>query len=592
MKKDTYSITVYKMSTYCQLTTYMDKLKLSTQDRELGPCDIFTDDKYDVMYFSYTNNHIEGSEIKWFLKWKRFFGIKESLRSMSVSGHGVIIVNVKEDQKSYALVFGHAFAKVSKDVDYEYGIDMVNRLLDGSEAGTVSTKYYSMVKDKSIFQYYEGSSLALSDGQALELISANILEDISRHDKPKFIDQLLAIVKKTVVIGYSYVKLTLSMEKIDLPAIIILCFLLSHIEEYTSRFPVPRMKPVRPSQESVLDQTFLNMIKNQATTQPINLTIPFYAKDTSSDLYVFLSGIEQYTLKYGKSTFSSSLLSNDEICEFIRSNNINDIRAVWLILDCVEGTKTVRLIEWIDVEIEITDETVANPTTTPYIMYQQHWCTFNDDFMDGINVKVNKYENEVVKEIRELSFSKEECGAYIGLYNRGFLEFYKPKYEDSNPYDELVYNYILSQRDGWVLFDRKTINSVEICDILVRNKAHIHVKIGAATNLVEALRQSLLGRRYYERNKQEVITKLTSHDGQTFSDAKYSVVIFMSDHSADGWRPSQTKSLKLKQMFIDWVEEIRVLHKVPLLIIARETTKNRLPSPLWERLTSIDLSLE
>ena len=56
-------------------------------------------------------------------------------------------------------------------------------------------------------------------------------------------------------------------------------------------------------------------------------------------------------------------------------------------------------------------------------------------------------------------------------------------------YKEFVYNFALSQKNDWLLFDRQFGGAIEVCDIYIRDEQYVHVKIGDSSALDEVFRQ-------------------------------------------------------------------------------------------------------
>ncbi|MFA5006711.1 MAG: DUF6119 family protein [Candidatus Izemoplasmatales bacterium] len=565
MRKEKYTINVYKLEKYYsseELLGLFKKKMDEANNRVSAVNGSLSDGDFDIVFFAYKIQYIDDSDITWYDKWKEFFQLQEALRSSSMTGHGVICVQNRKKGYSFVLVFGRAFVLVRDLIEYDYGISMADKLFDGKSADAISSKYFSMVKNKSIFDYYEGSSMFIEDGQAVDIIKSRITEDPNRNTD-RYISTLLDNVAPIITVFYSYLHLSISKTEINLLDVVTVLDCLFNIEYcYQPRFPIPRMKPVPKQKSAEIDTILINLLKLDTESEELVVSVPFYFRN-EADGYSFLVGIESLQLSYHGEHEKYETLEHEDIKAFIKNKNVMDVREVILTAKSETSDHRQCIMNWIDTQLKVMDDT--------YVLFEGRWCTFNDAYIDRVNQKVKQLEQNHIRHIPEFSVSDGELWNYLEAYPEEIQETYTGGKSFGKPYLEFIYNYILSKKPGWTLFDRVMYKSIEICDLSVLNTTHIHVKFGNASKLEEALRQSIAGLRIFEREKQAIRSEVRNKEGKTLSDSKTIVVLYLSDLIKKKGEPSNSNSLKLKQTFIDWAEEVKNSQKEYLLVIAKSS---------------------
>jgi len=583
MRKEKYSVNIYKLSRQYSNDELLGIFTSKMEDggnRQAATQGSLSDEGFDIVYYAYKIQFVNDSDIKWYEKWKDFFNLSDPLRSFSMTGHGVICIQNRTRGYSFVLVFGRAFVLISDLIEYDYGISMADKLFDGKSADAISSKYFSMVKNKSIFDYYEGSSMFIEDGQAVDIIKSKAIEDPNRK-ADLYITKILENISPMLTVSYSYLHITLMKENIYFTDVITTLDYLYGIEmNYTSRFPIPRMRPVPKIKQQLLDGTLLNWLKLDLESDELLISVPFYFKD-DSDGYSFLAGVEEFTLSYrGKSEVFEEL-EHEDVKAFLIANNVVEIRDVLLTAKSGTSNKKIGLMNWIDTQLVIDDET--------YVLFEGRWCTFNQAYIERINQKVRFLEKDHVKVKHEFSVTSDQLSQYFDLNRDELTMAFTGGKSPSVPYNEFIYNYMLSRKSEWALFDRVLFKSIEICDLAITNKAHIHVKMGDSSKLEEELRQSIAGIRIFEREKVAILNEIQSFDGIKITEPKLIVVLYLSDHTRKSGIPSESSSLKLKQTFIDWAEEVKNSRKDYLLVLAKISATGLHSTVIWDRLEKCDL---
>lgn len=601
---ETYSLTVYSIDPSISLKEYSEKFARALNDQTTkaiidNTIHVHSDDA-EILYFSYTNM-TGANDITWHKNWMLFFDTDLPLRSESKTGHGIIIVHDIGNDIMYALVFGRASWLIKNDLVFDYGVKMASRLFDGKSIETVSSKFFSMIKNKSIVDYKEQYNLQTEEGQAVDFIDATITEDIEYRTEPdsQFITKLLTNVMAKASAGYSYIKITLFAEEITLDLLVETILCLSLIYTYRERFKYPIMKKVDKLTSTRLDTKFLDKIKNG--DNDFYVGIPFFGLD-ESDKFVFFDAIEKYDIKYSVSAGDGEIddtheqmrlkssqngeLNAEDIISFIMENSakIDDIRRLKIVV-WINGEKrpTSELIKWLEVEI--------NEEEKSYTLYNGLWVEFNEMYVECLDAKVQSLENLYFRYDPQYSFSEHEYDELKEIHKDGLIEAFsdsKGTPSEKGAYREFVYNYILSQKPEWHLFDRVIEDSIEVCDINVSGLHYIHVKFGCGTSIENVLRQSLFGVRYIYANPSR-IRYIINRKGATLSTANFATVIFLSEYSKRITRISEVQSLKCKMTFIDWVNYTLEHNMTPLFIEANYYKDPKQATELAKHLEELNL---
>lgn len=565
IKKENYQLTVYKMSE----VQVLDKLCMELSSMQVknkivknkGVLQI--DEKVKVLYFSFINDH-NGNDITWFKKWSSFFGITEPLRSSSTTGHGAIIVELTETHQQYLLTFGKSASLFSEMLVPNYGINIAGKLFNGKTMDSVSSKYFSLTKNKSLISYAQESSYDFSEGEAADLLKATIEEHKDRVDG-RYIEQLLGIIKPLATISYSNIKLTISKEMIDLKDIIEVVELLSKIESsYPDQLDIPQMKPIKKNQEERLNGKLWEAIK--AKDRSVIFSIPIFTKDPD-DYYVFLDSVDSVALKYRRVSQVYENFCIDDLFSFVENNpQIEALNQIHCTITSNQVEREEPLLQkWLDSQIELDGKT--------YALFNGKWFYFNDSYLDRICNRIKEIEADQETIVWDDSFSadsksidkfcEDNSDNVIKLFSDGGTT------PLSSIYKEFRYNFYTAKTRGWNLFDRCISGSVELCDLSNPNESFIHCKIGRSTNLEECLRQSMMSLLYFSQNQPE-IESFVNRAGEKLTKPKEIVVLYLSESDIDSsFKISSIQSLKCKLTFLNWYNQCKLMRYTPKLIVAR-----------------------
>ena len=264
IKKENYQLTIYKLSEFKALDELSRELELKLGKGKESKNNEVLDikDNIKILYFSFIKDNT-GNDITWFKKWNGFFGITNPLRASSTTGHGAIVIELTQLQQQYLLTFGKSASLFKEFLIPNYSISIAEKLFNGKTMDSVSSKYFSLTKNKSLISYAQGSSYNFEEGEAADLLKATIEEHKDRTEK-RYVEQLLGYIKPLATISYSNIKLTISKEEIELDDLIDVVALLSSIESsYSSQLDIPQMKPIKKNQEQPLNDKLWESIKNE-----------------------------------------------------------------------------------------------------------------------------------------------------------------------------------------------------------------------------------------------------------------------------------------------------------------------------------------
>lgn len=564
-KKENYQITVYKLSEFQNLEQFRTKLvSMLTNNKELKNNGILqVTEKVNVLYFSFINDNT-GNDVTWFKKWNNFFGITEQLRSSSITGHGAIIIEFTQSQDQYLLTFGKCVSLFKEIIVPNYGISIAEKLFNGKTIDSVSSKYFSLTKNKSIISYAQGSSYDFEEGEAADLLKATIEEHENRVEN-RYIEQLLGYIKPLATISYSNIKLTISKENIKLNDLIDVVFLLSSIDDsYDAQFDIPQMKPVDKNKEKMLNDKLWDAIK--AKDKSIIFSVPIFTKDLE-DYYVFLDSIDSVTLKYKRVKQKYENFCMDDLFSFVENNpkieSINQIHCI--ITRSQTDREEPQLQKWLEAQIELDG--------TTYALHDGKWYSFNDYYLERVNKRIMEIENDQHTITFDDSFSVDSKVVDDFCLNNSneIIKLFSNNSNISltNVYREFRYNFYTSKMRCWNLFDRCISESVELCDLSNPNEAFIHCKIGNATNLEECFRQSMISLSYFSK-KQPLIETYENKEGKQLTKPKEIVVLYLSESDINSnFKISTLKSLKCKLTFLHWYNQCISMRYTPKLIVAK-----------------------
>lgn len=564
-KKENYQLAIYKFNTVVDLNELSNKLsaKMNGFKEEVNNNIINVDQNTKILFFSFLNKN-PGNDIKWFQKWNSFFNINNHLRASSSTGHGAIVIDLLDVKEQYLLTFGRAYSLLKEYIVPNYGIKVAGKLFDGKSIDSVSSKFFSLTKNKSIVSYAQGASYDFEEGEAADLLKA----EISKHndqDGNRYIEKLLGYVKPLATISYTNIKLTISKDNIVLDDLVTVIRLLSNIEKaYSIRFVIPQMTPVDKTIRENLNKELWNHIKSK--DKSIIFSVPFFNKN-SEDYYIFLDSIDSVTLKYYKASKTYENFCMDDLFSFIEAYpNITSLSPIRCI---VTNNQTEReepnLFKWLEAQIDYDG--------TTYALYDGKWYSFNANYLERVNQRIEEIEKEANTIFVDSNFSVDSdiVDQFCIENEQDIIKLFSPNSTStlSSIYKEFKYNYYISRKKNLNLFDRCISGSIELCDLSDPNQAFIHCKIGDTANLEECLRQSMIGLTYFTQNKKEM-EQFENKEGKLLTSPKYIKILYLLESDiGEEFKISNTHSLKCKLTFLKWYNYCHSMKYTPQLVVAQ-----------------------
>ena len=565
IKKENYQLTIYKLSEFKALDELSRELELKLGKGKESKNNEVLDikDNIKILYFSFIKDNT-GNDITWFKKWNGFFGITNPLRASSTTGHGAIVIELTQLQQQYLLTFGKSASLFKEFLIPNYGISIAEKLFNGKTMDSVSSKYFSLTKNKSLISYAQGSSYNFEEGEAADLLKAKIEEHKDRTEK-RYIEQLLGYIKPLATISYSNIKLTISKEEIELDDLIDVVALLSSIESsYSSQLDIPQMKPIKKNQEQPLNDKLWESIK--AKDQSVIFSVPIFTKDVD-DYYVFLDSIDSVTLKYRRVSQVYENFCIEDLFSFVENNpqieGLNQIHCT-ITRNQIEREEP-QLQKWLEAQIELDG--------TTYALHNGKWYSFNDYYLERVDKRITEIEADQQTLIWDDSFSVDSkmVDKFCEDNSDDMVKLFSSEGNTplSSIYREFRYNFYTAKKRGWNLFDRCISDSVELCDLSNPNEAFIHCKIGGASNLEECLRQSMISLLYFSQN-QPSIESYQNREGQSLTRPREIVILYLSESDIDSnFKISTLKSLKCKLTFLNWFNHCVSMRYIPKIIVAK-----------------------
>ena len=396
----------------------------------------------------------EYSDVWWSTQYKPI--LPEEYHDLKATTYSAILIALIEESV-YAVSMGRSFSIIDDYCDQEFGINVAQRIGDGSKSKMKSSIFNGGVKSRSITSNVDYSNLDFTVGESI-----NLLKMKAENDKD--------FGRSAIVFGSS-----IQLANIDISARE-LGFLIEKVNETLAldvKFKVPRSKIViNPEKIKKLNDNLVKAIENGGD----DYNIGFYDFDNFG-VNIFFTDDVIWQFKYKGIIYEDeySSISIDTIKRFCDTNNFllrGILKDLKLVVRSDQGrTFTKELIYFIDYQDDDTRCYLENG----------RWKEFNNDYLEDLQFWVKKIEIAT----RDINFNEED-----------FLNWCSREKESGNPaYKELYYNKVLSERGEYQLYDRKIDfklkRNIEICDVYdPLNKKIIVTKRGDARNLGYALDQA------------------------------------------------------------------------------------------------------
>ena len=542
----------------------MDEKKIENKKVAENTVKIGIDEMCFTFFFGYRKN-LNG-KIIWYEKLKEMFQLEDEKKT-STSTYGVLVIEgnlnkvnqengkLEFDKKiKYIITFGYGNNLVSDIIDYNFGLEMASTMAKTDSINTQSSKFFSLNKSKSLI-IYNNANFSTQVGEAVDYLTAEIEE----YSKRSSVTQLLKVVDKNVVFS-TYVKVGLNKE-FTLENITKILKNLDNIKNtYEPRFAIPKLSYITQKNSKLiekLDNRLLNDIKTE-NEENTSFSIGTYTNINGNIKIIDEMG--QIVLSYGRKKEIYDELNVTNVKEFIKNNNIINVKNIKMSTEYLEREDLYRYIDY-TTQLENDDEY--------FCLSNGRWTKFNKEYIKKVEeeiktkvCKITEYSDEyILKDLEELrkKYSKKIIGK---------------NYDESDEmnrqlYEERVYNFYIADKVNGTVLDRKTVDTIEISDIYIANTHElIHTKIGEPGKFIECINQSLIGARHFIHNQKEVIKKLENK-----TEKVETITLLLVVTNDEVWKNkdiSRFKSLRFKLNLLEWINGVEELNFKPRIIITKK----------------------
>ena len=515
---------------------------------EQSGTDIFNFD----FYFGCKN--VGNRQIPWYEEMKNLFELEE-IDKNTFSAYGILIIEAKinqfedgiEDLKVkknpiYMLTFAHGGNIVGPCIEPNFGLEMASRIAKKDAINAQSSKFFSIVKNKSLV-VYDNANFNTQVGEAVDYLVADIEEQSGRNA----INQLLKLIE--VNMNFSSNISVILKEEFNTENLISTIRNIDNIyNTYKERVKIPKLHYLKPGKDKeIIDKLYKKLTKD--TIDLDNTKISFGLYTVANGKIHLLNEDDTCEIYVNRKKEIYDELNLENVRDFMKKYDIKDITKIKTKI----GTKSLELHKLIDYTTILEKE-------NEYYCLSNGACTlFNDNYVKKVKEEITDKINNIVE--------------YKSEYNLVDLEKLAEKYDNSEEeksdvsYQERIYNKFLCDKMHADLMDRELLDYLEIADLYEPDeKQLIHVKIGEAGKLVECVNQSSRGAEYYKHNVDIVKSKFTKIKGVK------TITLFFVINTKSVWNSkdfNKFKSLKLKLGLIEWYNNVQELGYTPKIIVAK-----------------------
>lgn len=537
--------------------------KIKYTKNEIKNYKIGIDDYNFYFYFGFREN--PNSRIAWYEKLKELFPLEDKEKTVTAA-YGVLLIEgninkisekdgkiIKDKKIKYVITFGYGNNTVSKFIDFNYGLEMASRMAKADSINTQSSKFFSLNKNKSLV-IYNSANFNTQVGEAVDYLTAEIEEYQNRSS----VNQLLELINKEAVFS-TYIRVALNKEFSFENIVKILKNLDNIYNTYKERIAIPKLSYLTSKDRLIIEKLDKKMSEEALNDEEnTKISIGTYTK-INGDIKI-INDIDSFTLSVGRRKQTYNELNVNNIKDFMKNNNIQNIKDVKV---TTEHLQKEELYKYLDYTTQLEDNNEY------FCLSNGRWTKFNKEYIE-------KVEEEIKRRICPIT-------EYLDEYNLEDLQKLREKYsekiinkkyvntDENNKklYEERVYNFYIADKMHGEVFDRKTVNTIEVSDIYTKDTHElIHAKIGEPGKFIECINQSIYGARHFVHNKKEVIEKLENK----IENVKTITMLFVITNK-DVWKNKEInrfKSLRFKLNLLEWANDVEELNFNKRIIIAKK----------------------
>ena len=414
----------------------------------------------------------KGGNIWWIDQYKQIFDELDSEEYTRSNISGALLIIYKE--YIYAISYGNAYFYLQKYCEYNFGLDLAERLVDSTGVQTKVSKYFNINKSKELVVYNNNINLEFDNGEATFYVQAKPIDT--------------AVFGKMVKFGYS-ASFQLNLNPKEMVAFI------KCIEKYLTKepqFKVPRVKVLNEKLDNELIRCLNNELYDRILEGDENVRFEYIGLIgtdliTEDNLSYFL-----YIKGKGNERIKVETLDVDTVKKFIIRKSISseNISRIMVKYETESSNSYSRNLG------EIVDYTIEKEGNY-YCIVNGKWAEFNESYIEYLRKNLDEISKEVL---------------YCEKYNfkKSSLDALRKEHQgDSLNYNEYIYNKYYMSEYGYQCYDRDFIKygniNVELGD-LYKEGILYHVKIGTNGELIYAIDQSNMSIKVLrDTSKKEVI---------------------------------------------------------------------------------------
>lgn len=333
----------------------------------------------------------------------KLFDLKEKDFNFGEIYNAILVVNIAKE--FFGIPFGYAFHRLREICDPEFAMKFAEVQMDPSSVDLKSSFFIQSMKIKELTSYRYGSGIQYEPGESFYLISG----------KPK--DTYFG---KRIKCGLS-VEFTnpfdlKDMDSLELERIVEFVANVNEILSNPATFKFPRIFRFKKSDPITdnLDSILLEKLKNDKFNgiEVVLDSLPLFLE------YGILPTNEKCTIKYSKFQKEYEELTLENICEFLRENDVKSLKDVEIVIKGQESEeKILKLKDILLVHLEDNEE--------KYILNESFWGEYNESFTKLVEERLNEITREKVffNEFEINNFKNED--EYIKKINNKFPESIK-----------------------------------------------------------------------------------------------------------------------------------------------------------------------
>lgn len=517
-----------KFNVYKIKNENIQDLRNELSDKELSVIGEQEIDGYKLeLFFGKKDN--EGS-IWWIEQYKNLFANLDSEQYMRSNLYGVMLIS--NEQYTYAISYGNSYFYIQKYCDYNFGLDLAERMVDPTGVNSKVSKFFNINKSKEIVVYNNNLNIEFDNGEATFYVQAKPL------DVEKF--------GNSVKFGYS------ASFQLDLDTSLLIDFI-KNIEFYLNKeaqFKIPRVKVLSEKTDKLLiDDLNMNLyssLKNGSNgirLEYLGIVGTSIITEDNVDYQIYIGNLRKEKIDI----LNVEAVKKYIIQNSISSDNFSRIRVKFQSESF--NTFSRKIIEIIDYTIE-KDEKY-------YCIVNGKWAEFNESYIEYLKGNLDRISEEI-------EYNKDYD------LSLGEIDRIRKQCTEKLNYNEYLYNKYYMNQYGFQCYDRDFIKfgdvNVELGDLYKDNTLY-HVKIGENGKLIYAIDQSILSLKALKdpNKKEEINCKLNNNTINNIG----LILIFDSKSiiKNDKINLNNINSIIFKMKIMDWYNSVKDNSFTPKLLV-------------------------